>query len=625
MGCCAPSPSNALPKNELQNILNKQYLDACLAGDHILVKQLLAQNADILCHHESHGDTGLHLACSLACETRHDSFSTSQRVRINSSFLKHHQDSTLFSVPIHDEVDSRKLTCPPIPSTLFHRLLTIKVLLDHGFDVNEVNREGDTPLMVACCHVFRSSHLLIKHLLAHGADVHHRNAENTTPLFVAVSSGSEEIVRLLWQAAGWKEKQQEGKGHLSEEDEGFDEDRKIRQHAEDLFTSMFSAETTKTSTISSSSSSVSVRSSSSSQPMSNDSTLRRWVNKKTEPEHINNIGETLLSLAVYHQRPAVVDFLLHQLSPKFIEKHASCPLTPENLDLFTEAKKKKQPIRSNNLFHVLIIGYFDRYVEQKEEFATEVETTCLQTRLENFISIVDFLIQFKHDLNQHSSSQGDTPLLLTLHHERMFDLAASFVHLGADPNLWNDEKQSPLVLLCSRPTHELNEKQREEQKIVLRALLQNGADVNHIDRQGQTVLMHAVWNLSYPMVNIILSFKIDHQSKTVDTCALDQFGNSALFFACARPSHHRISTQDHLRMVSALIRKGSNPTHVNHQGENVLHWALRVEKPSVSLLRFLFRDHHVSISQKSNHNVSPSDILLQKNMLPLIHKMEAVL
>jgi len=71
---------------------------------------------------------------------------------------------------------------------------TLRLLLEHGADVNVRNQIGQTPLHVASIN---RSPGVVHLLLEHGADVEPKDNDGKTPLQVAAEEGHDEIVKLL--------------------------------------------------------------------------------------------------------------------------------------------------------------------------------------------------------------------------------------------------------------------------------------------------------------------------------------------------------------------------------------------------------------------------------------------
>jgi len=69
-----------------------------------------------------------------------------------------------------------------------------EMLLSHGAQVNTATDSGQTPLHSAAAN---KNHVLVERLLAHGAKPNPKDDEGRTPASIAIGNGSEEIVKLL--------------------------------------------------------------------------------------------------------------------------------------------------------------------------------------------------------------------------------------------------------------------------------------------------------------------------------------------------------------------------------------------------------------------------------------------
>jgi len=70
----------------------------------------------------------------------------------------------------------------------------VKYLVEHGADVNQVNRNGNTPLLVSS----ENGHLqVVQYLIEHGADVNRGNNNGVTPLWMSSQNGHLPVVQYL--------------------------------------------------------------------------------------------------------------------------------------------------------------------------------------------------------------------------------------------------------------------------------------------------------------------------------------------------------------------------------------------------------------------------------------------
>src|SRR4029079_13844379 len=82
----------------------------------------------------------------------------------------------------------------PLVRAIGQRLIIVKLLLEHGADVNKIDKNSVTQSMEAA---FLGAARTAQLLLEHGADVNKADEEGFTPLNRAALWGRENVVRLL--------------------------------------------------------------------------------------------------------------------------------------------------------------------------------------------------------------------------------------------------------------------------------------------------------------------------------------------------------------------------------------------------------------------------------------------
>ena len=91
---------------------------------------------------------------------------------------------------------------PPLTNATLHDWPeAVRILLDHGANVNETDQFGNTPLMNASSNNYPD---IVRTLLARGADANIRNKGGFRPLYAADQMGYTEVVRIL-KARGAKD------------------------------------------------------------------------------------------------------------------------------------------------------------------------------------------------------------------------------------------------------------------------------------------------------------------------------------------------------------------------------------------------------------------------------------
>ncbi|KAI1388674.1 uncharacterized protein F4822DRAFT_403525 [Hypoxylon trugodes] len=132
-------------------------------------------------------------------------------------------------------------------------------------------------------------------------------------------------------------------------------------------------------------------------------------------------------------------------------------------------------------------------------------------------------------------------------------------------NAKNDIGETPLHVLCQNSANFENQNGgRERIEDILKALLENGANINISDDSGWTPLHDALHAESVFMTEKLLA--ID---------GID--ANKQVYFQGATPLHMAVD-RNMLRTTRSLIAKGANCELTTHSGETVLHWALMAAK-----------------------------------------------
>jgi ankyrin repeat protein len=72
----------------------------------------------------------------------------------------------------------------------------VELMLQQGADINQLTREGETPLILA---IRKEERLLVKRLVLYGADVNKPGTSGDLPLNIAKTLGNSSIIRLLQQ------------------------------------------------------------------------------------------------------------------------------------------------------------------------------------------------------------------------------------------------------------------------------------------------------------------------------------------------------------------------------------------------------------------------------------------
>jgi len=130
----------------------------------------------------------------LACKNG-DTFTVEEYLDREISIRSGKGKSKFFETPITEVRDDNGNT-PLILAVWFGRIKVVKILLDHGANIEGRNDTMDTALIWASCYKYFD---IIKMLLEYGADVDSKGRHGETSLFfsVGIKKNNDEIVKLL--------------------------------------------------------------------------------------------------------------------------------------------------------------------------------------------------------------------------------------------------------------------------------------------------------------------------------------------------------------------------------------------------------------------------------------------
>ncbi|ADG70335.1 ankyrin repeat domain-containing protein [Brachyspira murdochii] len=228
---------------------------------------------------------------------------------------------------------------------------------------------------------------------------------------------------------------------------------------------------------------------------------------------------------------------------------------------------------NREMFKVLVENGFDleSRIKAGEDYPAGYDYTPLMiAALRNDYDMVKFLVEKGADVNAKTHSEYRsvvTPLLLSLdyeHIESRYDenssVAEYLINNGADINVTNEDGETPLMYASK--VHNIK---------VIELLIQKGADINAFDNYGNTALIYGVNNLE--TVKLLVENGADVN--------FYKGGSTALISACEY-SHER-----NIDVIKYLVSKKANINAQDNEGDTALNKTLDTsDEGSIDILDF---------------------------------------
>ncbi|WP_342378558.1 ankyrin repeat domain-containing protein [Myxococcus stipitatus] len=176
------------------------------------------------------------------------------------------------------------------------------------------------------------------------------------------------------------------------------------------------------------------------------------------------------------------------------------------------------------------------------------------------VTLVKLLIARGANVNHRWTQEpGDTVLTDLLNQDNnaapSVEILRVLLQAGADPNVANDQKETPLMLSVDYP----------QQPELIELLLEHRVEVDAVDLLGRTALMQAIQSMSVPIAKRLIKqgANIHHVNTTEegDTVLTLALNPNELFGAPSAP------------VLAELLRAGADPNKPNLGGWTPLHLA----------------------------------------------------
>lgn len=187
-------------------------------------------------------------------------------------------------------------------------------------------------------------------------------------------------------------------------------------------------------------------------------------------------------------------------------------------------------------------------------------TSVRKADLEN----VKLAITMGEDVNLRDPHSGDTALILACEGMQL-PIVQFLLEVGADPNLPDDRGNSPLMIGIANPTLS------DTAQRVCMALLENGAQLDHRNQDGESAIDLAFFSPKPSAVSSLLMVLLEHSKAQLAEAQLIEWGFKAVQFQ--QPE-----------ALKWLIQQGLPPDTQNKFGNSLLVEACRMHKHDAILV-----------------------------------------
>lgn len=204
-------------------------------------------------------------------------------------------------------------------------------------------------------------------------------------------------------------------------------------------------------------------------------------------------------------------------------------------------------------------------------------TALMTASMHSAISIMRTLLDAGATINLQAVL-GETALILAASGRGGESIKLLLAH-GADPNLADREKKTPLMWMVDTQFH-----RGVDTSGSVAPLVEAGARINDRDAAGRTVLMWAVRGLdSFDVRPTVLAKLVEHGA---DVNATDSNGETAMF-GLVRYIDNVLDLENGRRCIQVLINAGADRNAVNTEGKTPLAVVDRNNPLVIELLRSL--------------------------------------
>lgn len=199
----------------------------------------------------------------------------------------------------------------------------------------------------------------------------------------------------------------------------------------------------------------------------------------------------------------------------------------------------------------------------------------------------------KYDNNKNDISAVDMCEFQSLKSQIVNFIRSDIEKYPAKINKQNSKGYTPLMYICSQ--HFTNLILRTECEHLIKYLVDNGANVNFKNKEGDSILLMAVSNQMYDSIDLLIHFGANIRIKNAE-------GETVLMIECK-------SNKCKYENIKKLIDAGSNVNDKNNEGSTALHIACGpvIAKTGHALNLFFKKIKIVELLIKSGSKVNEKD------------------
>jgi len=159
--------------------------------------------------------------------------------------------------------------------------------------------------------------------------------------------------------------------------------------------------------------------------------------------------------------------------------------------------------------------------------------------------------------------------------ENNIEIVLLLLENGADVNAKNNNGETCLYYAT-----------KENNIEIVQLLLENGADINAINNYGKTPLIYSIWSNNKDIVELLIQ-------KGADVNAKNNYGDTPLYYAIK---------ENNKDIVELLIQKGADVNAINNYGDTPLYYAIKKNK--IEIVQF-FLENGADVNAKNNYGDTP--------------------